>query len=235
MKKIISFFLLFALPLVANGYDFSVENSDGVIIYYNYINDGTELEVTSKGSGSYSKAVNIPEEVTYMSGTRKVTSIGSEAFIYCFGLTSITIPNTVNSIGNNAFSNCRGLVSVTIPNSVTNIGDFAFYNCRGLTSLSIPNSVKNIGTSAFENCISLTSVTIPMNVTKIGRFAFQTCTSLTSVISKMENPCSISSDCFHNNVFYNVKLYVPKGSIDKYKTMNYWSKFVFIEELGSDM
>lgn len=35
----------------------------------------------------------------------------------------------------NIFQDCFGLTSVTIPNSVTNIGDEAFYNCIGLTTV----------------------------------------------------------------------------------------------------
>ena len=36
---------------------------------------------------------------------------------------------SVTRIGINAFSYCDGVTSVTIPNSVTSIGDHAFYNC----------------------------------------------------------------------------------------------------------
>jgi len=35
-----------------------------------------------------------------------VTSIGRGAFLYCSGLTSVTIPNSVTTIGNFAFSGC---------------------------------------------------------------------------------------------------------------------------------
>ena len=90
----------------AFAYDFAVENEDGVTIYYNYINDDAELEVTYRYSGGYSGVVIIPDEVTYMNRTRKVTSIGDNTFYYCSGLASVTIPNSVTSIGNRAFCEC---------------------------------------------------------------------------------------------------------------------------------
>ena len=64
-----------------------------------------------------------------------VTSIGSDAFSGCTGLTSITIPGSVTSIGSDAFHHCTGLTSITIPDSVTNIGGAAFYGCKGLTDV----------------------------------------------------------------------------------------------------
>ena len=125
MKKHLLLFAMILLPLVASAHDFEVQNADGVTIYYNYINNGAELEVTFRGSkydsfsNEYQGNVAIPEEVTYMNRTRKVTSIGDRAFDRCSGLTSVTIGNSVTNIGNQAFYGCSGLTSVTIPNSVT--------------------------------------------------------------------------------------------------------------------
>ena len=163
MKQIKLRFLLTVLMSMVGAksfaHDIEVKNADGVTIYYNYINDGKELEVTF-GSSSYSSYMNeyegnvvIPEEVTYMNRTRKVTSIGDSAFRGCPGLTSVTIGNSVTSIGYSAFRGCSGLTSVTIGNSVTSIGYSAFSGCSGLTSVTIPNSVTSIGTSAFYGCI----------------------------------------------------------------------------------
>ena len=108
MKKLVLLLVMILLPMVASAYDFALENSDGVTIYYNYILNGkeTELEVTSFNPyyhNSYNKNVVIPEEVTYMNRTLKVTHIGSYAFYKCTGLTSVIIPNSVTSIGYNAF------------------------------------------------------------------------------------------------------------------------------------
>ena len=93
---------------LAYDYDIAVDNEDGITIYYNYINDGKELEVTYKTymRSIYSGNVVIPDEVTYMSRTRKVTSIGDCAFYSCSDLISVTIPNSVTSIGNHAFYDC---------------------------------------------------------------------------------------------------------------------------------
>ena len=86
------------------------------------------------------------------------TSIGSNAFGGCKGLTSITIPDSVTSIVSKAFQGCTSLTSITIPDGVTSIADWAFYNCKSLTSITIPDSVTSIRNWAFENCTSLIDV-----------------------------------------------------------------------------
>ena len=88
-----------------------------------------------------------------------VTRIGSYAFSYCTGLTSITIPDSVTYIGERAFYRCTGLTNVTIGGSVTYIGELAFLGCTGLTSITIPDSVTSIRYDAFRDCTGLTSIT----------------------------------------------------------------------------
>ena len=112
MKKQLLLLVMILLPMLASAHDIKVQNADGKTIYYNYINNGTELEVTFLGSyygansNEYQGNVAIPKEVTYMNRTRKVTSIGEYAFWECSGLTSVTIPNSVTSIGYHAFYRC---------------------------------------------------------------------------------------------------------------------------------
>ena len=109
MKKNIILIALMMLPIVANAHDIEVANADGVVIYYNYVNDNTELAVSYRGgdqcdyNDEYSGTVVIPEYVDYEGSTYRVTSIGDGAFNDCSGLTSITIPNSVTSIDDYAF------------------------------------------------------------------------------------------------------------------------------------
>lgn len=195
--------LLFSTSVFA--YDIEVKNSDGITIYYNYINNKSELEVTYKDTyyRTYKGDVVIPESVTYMDKSYKVTCIGyrafyncddlknitipktvitfkKEAFSFCDGFSSFTIPNSVTTIGEKAFNSCKKLISIVIPNNVTSIGDFAFESCKKLSSVTFGNGLVSIGESAFDKS-GLTTVTIPDNVTSIGEMAFASCKSLTSI------------------------------------------------------
>jgi len=90
-----------------------------------------------------------------------VSTIGDDAFLACFGLTSVALSNGVTSIGDGAFGLCLSLTNVTIPDSVTTIGKGAFVACVGLTSATIGDSVNGIGDGAFAGT-SLASITIPI-------------------------------------------------------------------------
>lgn len=161
-------------------------NAQGVTIYYNYKN-GTELEVTYRGSSSYSQyneysgEVVIPESVTYNGTTYPVTGIGFCAFAGS-DLSSVTIPSTVTDIDNGAFKNCAMLTGVDIPNSVTTLKSEAFFNCSQLESVTIGSGVTTISQYAFAYCPKLKEITIPNTVTTIEEFAFDQCTGLASVV-----------------------------------------------------
>ena len=170
-----------------------------------------------------------------------VTSIGTDAFAYCSGLTSIVIPNSVTAIGIEAFYNCSGLTSIDIPNSVTEIGDNAFTGCRGLTSIDIPNSVTAIGFGVFMDCTGLTRIVIPNSVTKIGERAFENCTGLTDVYCYIADLSRVSSgnrQFYLNNGDYSGRtLHVLQGKADAYRADEHWNPYfgLIVDDLKPDV
>ena len=176
--------------ITSDGFAFSVENGEYILIKYIGNDETITLPLTADGNDYTVKMKDIGDakNVIIPSG---ITQINDNAFENCQNLTSITISDGVTSIGSSAFWNCRALVSITISDSVTNIGDSAFWNCSNLMSITIPNSVTSIGDSAFWGCTSLTSVTIPDSVTSIGASAFYGCSSLKNV--KLSNNITVIS------------------------------------------
>lgn len=237
-------------------------NDQGVTIYYNYkyTDNGTELEVTYRGSSSYSEyneysgEVVIPESVTDNGTTYPVTGIGFYAFAGsdlssvtipstvteigygsfsgCAKLTGVDIPNTVTTLGGNAFSNCSLLESVAIGSGVTTISQYAFAYCPKLKEITIPNTVTTIEHNAFYQCTGLVSVVIGSGVTTIGTSAFYVCDNLTSVTILRQQPPSLEgyTDFTFSNRA-NATLYVPYGCKSNYQSANYWEEFKQIKEL----
>lgn len=123
----------------------------------------------------------------------------------------LTIPDSVTSISSNAFAGCTGLTSITIPNSVTNIGWYAFSGCTGLASVTIPDSVTSISKYAFESCTGLTRVTIGNSVTSIGEYAFRYCYKLIEVYNKSTLSITAGSESNGHVAYYAKNVYTNEG------------------------
>lgn len=212
-------------------------NADG--IYYEL--NGSEATVTYYGFNSsngtivnnYSGIITIPETVTSNGTTYIVTSIGSQAFYGCTGLTSITFPNSITSIGFSAFSGCTGLNSINIPNSVMSIGSSAFSRCTELTYITIPQSISYIGEDAFWNTpwynnqpdgvvyIGLiaykykgtmpsgTSIILKEGTHRIAPYAFRGCTGLSNIT--IPNSVSTIDDLAFESCKSLTSLRIPKS------------------------
>ena len=205
--------------------------------------------VTSIGYSAFGNC----ESLTSISIPGSVETIGSAAFLCCYRLTELTISEGVKIIGTYAFQECTSLSSVTIPESVTSIGAGPFCLCSSLMSfkgkfassdgrflmnsglliqaasgamaghLDIPDSVTRIGDDAFNRCTGLTSVTIPKSVTRLGKWAFYECTDLTSITVLPDFPPVGQSLMLDST--NNCPIYVPAGSIDAYKSAQYWNEY----------
>ena len=95
----------------------------------------------------------------------KTYEIHREAFNDNDELTSVTISDGVTSIGDQAFNDSTKLVNVTIGDSVTSIGEsafgspFDFFGTKNsITNIVIGEKVSSIGDYAFEGCSKLINV-----------------------------------------------------------------------------
>ena len=112
--------LLFLVAATATMSAYDIEDNG---FYYNIIN-GNEVSVVA-GENQYSGEVIIPSMIYYGGTTYSVTSIGSNAFSYCYGLTLVSIPASVTTIEANSFNDCYDLQTIvclgSIPPSATDI------------------------------------------------------------------------------------------------------------------
>ena len=120
----------------------------------------------------------IPESVSYEGHNYTVTTIGETAFLYCFYLTNLSIPNTVTTIEASAFAYCQSFTGdLAIPNSVTTVGYGAFQYCAGYDGdLIIGNAVTTIEDYAFNSCDGMTgTLYIPSGAQSLGGNSFGYC------------------------------------------------------------
>lgn len=192
--------------------------------------------VTKIGNRAFYSCSNL----TTISIPKNVVAIDDHAFHECIELSSpIIIPEGVSEIAPRIFYGCSKLTTVSIPSSVTKIGDSAFYKCEKLDLVTIPEGVTQIGMHAFMFCKSLTTITIPSRVSIIGENAFSVCYSLSSAYIKCSYPPQIERlmpwepDIFGDDSDIeksNLRIYVPRASVNKYKEASSWRNYSNIIE-----
>jgi hypothetical protein len=153
--------------------------------------------------------------ITSVTISASVTTIGNSAFLRCTTLTKVIFETNsqLQTIGDFAFNACPLNDNITIPNTVTSIGIYAFSQCNFLTTVTFASGSVNItiGNYAFNNCKRLSSITLPNSVTSIGTSAFYGCNQvLSSGVSQaitvnlyVGNQLGITSTMNKNAEFYN--------------------------------
>lgn len=137
---------------------------------------------------------------------------------------TLTIPTTVEAEG----VNCQ----------VKTIGTNAFREWKNITSLVIPEGIEDIGPHAFRYCTSLKKVSLPSTLKSIDIYGIYNCIALEKVVSKIEEPFEITLKTFRiydneNKVTIPspATLYVPAGTLEKYRAFEGWTQFYSLEEL----
>ncbi len=216
MKKTIFLYIFILWPIIANA-----EKVDINGISYNLNTEDKTAEVISKSSGEYSGDIIIPGSVTYENNNYTIISIGNRAFCDCRNLTSLVIFDNIEKIGDLAFYRCTGLKSLSLPQTITDIGEEAFFLCNSLLSLVIPEGVKSLGRLAVSSCNNLLELKLPSTLISLGKMSVDTNPKLEAIICNISDPFEIEEDVFNN---VDATLYVPVGSLSKYKAIPGWDK-----------
>lgn len=189
----VEFSNLYSNPLINNG-DFYYYDNELIMLKEIVIENVHKIN-------DYTFAfINSLEKVVIKDGVKE---IGFKAFMDCYNLKEVILPETITNIGNSAFSgtkikefivpskvsiiktnmfmNCRELENIIIHQNVTQIENYSFYSCVSLKTITLPEKLESIGEYCFANCRLLTSIVIPNSVKMVGGNCFLACVSLQSV------------------------------------------------------
>ena len=95
------------------------------------------IVVNNDYANSYSGDVLIPETETVNGEIYRVRYIGSEAFLGCVNLTSVTLSSNIVNIGYRSFAECPLLEVIDLPEGMFQINSNAFSSCPNLDYIYI--------------------------------------------------------------------------------------------------
>ena len=155
-----------------------------------------EYRVLEDGAAEITKADGFLENESVPSDLdgHPVTSIASRAFMDCYKLQSVVIPEGVVSVGRNAFWGCYALELVTIPDSLVSTEGQMFISCPKLKTVEVSpdHPVFAVENNALVNRQDRTLIvvldhedagayTVAEGIRKIEDTAFE-CASISSVL-----------------------------------------------------
>lgn len=197
-------------------------------IYY-ILNEDKTATVTWKNTNkaSYSGNVVIPETFSYNGIEYTVTKIGECAFEYSFELESVAIPASVTEIENGALGVNSAKTVLFAPGSkLKRIGGWGFNGFQG-EEINLPEGLEYLGMCAFQQS-DLKSIDLPVSLMNAIGDVFNWSEHLTDVRVHWNTPRQLDELMFNGCPITN--LYVPKGTKQKYSTIQPWSQFPNIIE-----
>ena len=115
---------------------------------------------------------------------------------------------------------------------VTRIASYAFCNSQ-VKSITIEEDVESISSNAFVGCWQLEYIEFPASISDFGDNLIAGGQNIQDIISYNDSPQEIPEWALGINDYRlsQVTLWVPKGTISKYKNTRGWSHFTNYEEL----
>ena len=190
------------------------------------------------------------QEITIPS---QLQGIGTGCFYGCSGLKTATFNTSTATmtVGADAFEGCQNLTRVNIAHidgwvqtnfntelsNPASLAHHIYQNDKELIEVYVPKGTMYINNFALSGCSSIQKVSLPSSLMYVNDNIFYKCTALNDVICKAINvPPFIGTDEPQkmNDVFKKATLYVPKQSIDDYKSDDWWKLFYNIAEWKDD-
>ena len=191
--------------------------------------------------------------------------IGQLAFDHCTSLETFDMPNTVTTIAGQVFGNCTSLKYAHLSDNLTSMGGATFWECTSMVEGEIPGGVSSIrnafvnctalkrlklgskdsapGTTLIKNvgitgCDQLERIELGANIDSLENLALMDLQNVKVFICWASTPprCNDHWSCFSPSTDrLTAPLYVPKASIEAYRTAYQWKDFqtiVPIEDVG---
>lgn len=173
--------------------------------------------------------------------------IGASCFSGCPKLTKATLPAKLQYIRNSAFSLDSALLRIDVPRSILSVGSDVFERCRSLKLATfaydypvpgepdleitdVPSDKLTTRSSTFANCTALESIYIGSRVSFLADDFLANTPNLKRIFVANPTP----PDMFDGEsafTTYDADLYVPKASIELYRTNRHWKYFTKIHAI----
>lgn len=201
--------------------------------------EGSRL--TSIGENAFSdcfklETLDMPSTVTYL---------GSGCFSHCYALESINMSHNLTEIGSSLFSQCNSLTECEIIGDVPTMWN-VFLFCPKLKKVRLGDKNGTPGTTLIQNatisrCNQLEYLELGANIDSLESSALCSLDSLKVLICWATTPPRCGSYSYSSSFSpspMNLKkavLYVPKASLEAYRTADDWKNFktiAAIEDVG---
>lgn len=157
------------------------KEESGMVIVNNILIDGKECTgnvIVPDGVKCIAEGAFEGSQITDIVMPDSVVSIGDEAFLGCWKLSSVKLSQNLTDIGEYAFSKCTSLTRIELPDSLRVIKRSVFEGCGNLVKVVLPKNINDIGYNAFNGCYRLESIFIPKKIMNISDGAFKGCSNL---------------------------------------------------------